>query len=307
MPRSRAGFIAAIALVATVPGLQATAAAASPKGVRAKAQLPTIVVGSENFSEEVVLGNLYNDVLEHAGFKTRLRADLGARAYVDEALAHGAIDVFPDYAGSLLAYLAPKQSRLATQLSTDLPALRSALAGQGATVLNPAPAIDTNVFVVTKSTAAKYHLRTISDLRPVASKLAFGAPPECPKYYYCLEGLQEVYHLHFGSFVATDESGPIAVADLQNGKAQVVELFSTDSVIAKDGFVVLEDNKHLEPADHVVPVLRKSFDKPAVAAALNALSAKLTTGALAQLDTEASNNHDPAADASRWLKQVGLT
>jgi len=319
MPPSRtqtaAVFLAGAAALApfsrTAPALAATAAALAPAHVggaaHAKGSPGTIVIGSENFPEEIILGNLYNDVLVHAGYKTKLRLDLGARPYVDEALAHGALDLFPDYAGSLLAYLAPKKAALATQLSTDLPALRAVLAKQGATVLNPAPAIDTNVFVVTKATAAKYHLKTISDLEPVASRLAFGAPPECPQYYYCLKGLRSLYHLHFGRFVPTDESGPIAVADLQNGKAQVVELFSTDSVISKDGFVVLQDNKHLEPADHVVPVVRKSFDTPGVARALNALSAKLTTGALAKLDTEASDNHNPAADAAKWLKNTGLT
>lgn len=309
MLTSRTRFVAALGLASAVllPSvLGASPASATANGPQ-ESSLPTIVIGSENFTEEVILGNLYNDVLTHAGFKTHLRSDLGARAYVDEAMAHGALDLFPDYAGSLLAYLAPKEAPLATQLSTDLPALKKALAKQSATVLNPAPAIDTNVFVVTKATAAKYHLKTISDLQPVAKELTFGAPPECTDYQYCGLGLKNVYHLTFKSFVATDESGPIAVADLQNGKVQVVELFSTDSVIAKDGFVALQDNKHLEPADHIIPVIRKSFDTPGVANAINALSAKLSTTALANLDTEASDNHNPAGTAATWLKQVGLT
>jgi osmoprotectant transport system substrate-binding protein len=312
-PRTRSVAALALAVAALLPTAlttspaAATTAGATLQGAAREGSLPTIVIGSENFPEEIVLGNLYNDVLRHAGFKTQLRADLGARAYVDEALAHKALDLFPDYAGSLLAYLRPKEAPLATQLSTDLPALKKALAAQGATVLAPAPAIDTNVFVVTKATAAKYHLKTISDLEPVAKELAFGAPPECPKYEYCLVGLEKVYHLHFKTFVPTDESGPIAVADLQNGKAQVVELFSTDSVISQDGFLVLQDDKHLEPADHVVPVIRKPFDTVRVAKALNTLSAKLTTAALARLDTQASENHNPAADAAAWLKRAGLT
>ena len=306
MPAPRTRFAAALALAgaAVLP----SAVAAPPAVAATKAgSLPTIVIGSENFTEEIVLGNLYSDVLQHAGFKTQLRSDLGARAYVDEALAHGALDLFPDYAGSLLAYLSPKQTPLATQLSTDLPALRKALAKQGATALNPAPAIDTNVFVVTKATATKYHLTTVSDLQPVAPQLVFGAPPECTDYAYCLVGLKKVYNLHFKSFVATDEAGPIAVADLQNGKVQVVELFSTDDAITQNGFVVLQDNKHLEPADHIIPIIRTSFDTSAVAGALDALSAKLTTAALTQLDAQATSSHDPATTASKWLAKVGLT
>jgi osmoprotectant transport system substrate-binding protein len=271
------------------------------------ASVPTIVIGSENFTEEIVLGDLYNDVLRNAGFKTELRTDLGARAYVDEALAHKALDLFPDYAGSLLAYLKPSETDLATQLSTDLPALRKALAAQGATALQPAPAVDTNVFVVTRATAARYHLKTISDLRPVASKMVLAGPPECPQYAYCLKGLEQVYGLHFKGFASADESGPITLADLEDGRAQVAEFFSTDTAILQGSFVELRDNKHLEPADHIVPVIRKSFDTPAVAKVLNALSAKLSTQALAGLDTEAADNHNPAADASQWLRHEGLT
>lgn len=283
------------------------AGASAPPPSKSGASLPTIVIGSENFTEELVLGNLYNDVLQHAGFKTQLRSDLGARAYVDEALAHKALDLFPDYAGSLLAYLKPSETSKATQLSTDLPALRKALAAQGATALNPAPAIDTNVFVVTSATASKYHLKTVSELQPVASQMVFAGPPECPQYAYCLKGLKSLYHLKFKGFLSADESGPITLADLKAGKAQVAEFFSTDTSILGGGFVQLQDNKHLEPADHIIPVIRQSFDTPAVAKALNGLSAKLTTPALADLDTEAGNNHNPAGDASQWLKKVGLT
>ena len=310
MPRLRTNLavLAALSLLSTasLPLALPAPAAAAAQPSHAGASLPTIVIGSENFTEEIVLGNLYNDVLEHAGFKTKLRSDLGTRAYVDGAMVHKAIDLFPDYAGSLLAYLKPKETALATRLSTDLPALRAALAAQGATALAPAPAIDTNVFVVTKATAAKFHLKTISALAPVASGMVLAGPPECPQYAYCLKGLEGIYHLHFKGFVSADESGPITLADLKDGKAQVAEFFSTDTAILQGGFVELKDNKHLEPADHIIPVIRKPFDTRAVAQALDQLSAKLTTTALANLDVEASNNHDPAADAAKWLSHEGL-
>lgn len=319
MPRHRTRpgprtLLAVTALALAGTALSPAAATAAPVSrnsdllaVQASGSLPTIVIGSENFTEEVILGNLYSDVLQHAGFKTKLRSNLGTRAYVDDALANKALDLFPDYAGSLLSYLKPAETADATQLKTDIPALKAALAAQGATVLNPAPAIDTNVFAVTKATAAKYHLTSLSGLTSVASKLTFGGPPECPKYAYCLLGLQSVYKLHFKSFVATDEAGPVTVADLANGRVQVAELFSTDGAIASNGFVQLQDDKHLEPADHIIPVIRTSFDTGAVAAALNALSAKLTTQALTTLDNEAGTNHDPVSDAANWLKTEHLT
>jgi osmoprotectant transport system substrate-binding protein len=222
-------------------------------------------------------------------------------------LASKALDLFPDYAGSLLVFLKPHDTVQAGQLSTDIPALKGALSSAGATVLSPAPAIDTNVFVVTKATAAKYHLSTLTQLTGVASQLSFAAPPECSSYYFCLPGLEKVYNLHFKSVISADEAGPETIADLTSGKAQVAELFSTDSAIASNGFVQLADNKHLEPADHIIPVIRKSFDVPGVAKALNALSAKLTTSQLLALDNQASANHEPTADASKWLTSQGLT
>lgn len=301
---------AALTLVGTAASLTATSAASAStlKLAQSSASSTTITIGSTNFPEQVIVANLYSDVLQHAGFKTNLRADLGTRTAMEPALAHGSLDLYPDYAGSLLVFLEPKDTAQATQLSTDLPALKAALAPQGATVLTPAPATDVNVFAVTKATATKYHLTTLSSLAPVASKLSFGAPPECPTYAYCLLGLEKVYGIHFKTFVSTDEAGPITVAYLKNGKVDVAEFFSSDGAIAENGFVELTDNKHLQPADHLIPVVRTSVDTAAVSSALNALDAKLTETALANLDTDVSVDHDaPNTVAAQWLKSQGLT
>jgi osmoprotectant transport system substrate-binding protein len=306
MPRPRTFFTAAALALAGAVCSTTAVSASTLKPSATASSTPTIVIGSENFTEEIILGNLYSDVLLHAGYKTELRSDLGGRPIVEKALAAKALDLFPDYAGSLLIFLKPNDQVQAGSLTTDLPALRAALAPVGATALNPAPAIDTNVFVVTKSTAAKYHLSKLSQLTAVAPKLAFAAPPECSTYYYCLPGLEKVYDIHFKTVISADEAGPETIADLNNGKAEVAELFSTDPAIAQNGYVQLADNKNLEPADHIIPIIRKSFDTTGVAAALNALSAKLTPAALLALDNQASANHEPPADAANWLKTVGL-
>ena len=159
---------------------------------------------------------------------------------------------------------------------------------------------------VTAATAAKYHLTKLSQLTAIAPKLTFAAPPECSSYYYCLPGLEKVYDIHFKTVLSADEAGPETISDLNTGKAEVAELFSTDAAIAQNGYVQLADNKNLEPADHIIPIIRKSFDTMGVAGALNALSAKLTTAKLLYLDNEASSNHEPATDAANWLKSVGL-
>jgi osmoprotectant transport system substrate-binding protein len=311
MPRPTTLLAAAALTLAGTAGALTTTSVASASTVKVAyttASATTITIGSTNFPEQVIVANLYSDVLKHAGFKTSLRTDLGTRTAVEPALAHASLDLYPDYAGSLLVFLKPKDTAQATQLSTDLPALKAALAAQGATVLTPAPATDVNVFAVTKATATKYHLTTLSSLAPVASKLAFGAPAECPTYAYCLLGLEKVYGIHFKTFVSTDEAGPITVAYLKNGKVDVAEFFSSDGAIEQNGFVDLVDNKHLQPADHLVPVIRKSVDTAAAATAINAMDAKLTETQLAKLDTEVSVDHDdPSTVAAQWLKSQGLT
>jgi len=305
-------LLATIALL-TVGALSgaSTASASSLSASKAievqAASTPTIVIGSTNFTEQVIVATLYSDVLQHAGFKTDLRANLGTREEVEPALAHGALDLYPEYAGSLLVYLEPKDTAQATQLSTDLPVLKKALAAQGATVLNPAPAVDVNVFAVTKKTAAQYHLTTLSSVKPVASKLILGAPTECPTYAYCLIGLKKVYGLNFKSFSGI-ESEPTLAAYLAAGRVQVAEFYSSDGTILSNGFVQLQDNKHLQPADHLIPIIRNSVDSAGVAKALNGMDALLTTQTLEKLNIDVNVDHmDPATVASNWLKSQHLT
>jgi osmoprotectant transport system substrate-binding protein len=311
MSRPRTVLAAAAAALVTATcaygAAGAATAAARPLAQKSPSSSPTIVVGSTNFTEQVIVATLYSDVLRHAGYKTQLKTDLGTRLAVEPALAHGALDLYPEYAGSLLVYLKPADTALATRLSTDLPALKAALAPQGATVLNPAPAVDVNVFAVTKKTADRYHLTTLSSLAPVAPKLTFAAPSECPKYAYCLLGLEHLYHIHFKSFLGV-ESEPTTAAYLRFNKVQVAEFFSSDGTVLENGFVQLQDDKHLQPADHLVPLIRKSVATPGVKKALNALSAKLTTQQLERLNIDVNDKHQNAgAVAAQWLRSQHLT
>jgi osmoprotectant transport system substrate-binding protein len=293
----------AIALAsATMIGVPVAASAASAPTVP-----QPIVIGAVNFPEDVIVAYLYADVLQHAGFQTLVKPDLGTRAVVEPALANGQLDIEPDYAGTLLLFLNPAATKAANQISLTVKNLKTLLAPHGATVDNPAPAIDSNVFVVTKKTAAKYHLSTVSSLKKVASKFVLGGPPECPQRPTCLLGLEKVYGLHFASFKSLDEAGPISVAALKQGQVQVVELFSSDGNVVQNGFVALTDDKHLQPADDLIPVIRNAANSPKVAAALNKLSAKLTTAELSKLNIEVnSNNVSPSTAAQQWLTQKGL-
>ena len=161
---------------------------------------------------------------------------------------------------------------------------------------------------MTKATAAKDHLTTISSLAPYASKMTLGGPPECPTFAGCEPGLKSVYGLNFASFKSLDEAGPLSVAALKNGEVQVVELFSSDGNVVSNNFVALTDNKHLEGADYIVPVIRKSVDTAGGGAPRSTrLDQKLTTDAISKLNLDVTaDKEQPAAVAETWLKSVGL-
>jgi osmoprotectant transport system substrate-binding protein len=286
-----------------------TAAASVGAKVHTSATLPTITVGNEGFTESYIMQDIYGDLLTNAGFKVTLLAQASAtRQEALPALEAGKIDVLPDYAGSLLVYLASKDTKQAGTLAGAEAALKPLLAKHGATVLPGTSGLDQNVFVVTDATKAKYKLTTISSIKAHAKSWVLGAPPECSSNYFCLPGLEAVYGLKFKKVSSLDESGPLSVSALKSGAAQVVELFSTDSVISADKFYVLQDNLNLEPADHLIPVVRTSFNTPAVQKALASVNALLTTSVLTQLDAAVSgpSHPTPAAVAQGFLVKENL-
>jgi osmoprotectant transport system substrate-binding protein len=303
MSRTRVLLSAAV-LAATLAGAL-SASVASSAGAASK---PRIVIGSTNFEEQAIVSNIYADILKRAGYPVTLEPALGTRAIVVPAIEKGQIDLEPDYAASLLGFLhGGNPQKAGDNISTAIPADQRALSKYGVTVLAASKALDTNVFAVTRATANKYHLTTLSSLKPYASKMVLGGPPECPTFAGCEPGLEQVYGLHFSGFKPLDEAGPLSVAALKNGEVQVVELFSSDGNVVSNNFVALTDNKHLEGADYIVPVIRKSVDSPAVTRLLNAIDAKLTTVAISKLniDVTGSKKEQPAAVASTWLKSVG--
>lgn len=269
---------------------------------------PTITIGSTNFEEQQVVANLYADVLSHAGYPVKVEPALGTRSVVVPAIEHNQISLEPDYAASLLAYLNKgKEPPAADQISTAIAADNQILNKDGVTVLPASKALDTNVFAVTRATADRYHLTTISSLAPYAAKMTLGGPPECPNVSGCELGLEKVYGLHFAAFKSLDEAGPISVAALKNGEVQVVELFSSDGNVVSNNFVALTDNKHLEGADYIVPVIRTSLVSSGLTTALTKLDNALTTDAISKLNLDVTvQKEEPAAVAETWLKANGL-
>ncbi len=269
-----------------------------------------ITVGSFDFPESVLLADIYADALTAQGFPVRVLPDLGARELVDPALMSGLVQVVPEYSGSALEFVSLGRQPATSDVTATGRALAGWVAGRGLVAGRPSAAQDANVIVVTAATAARYGLRSVADLAKVAPRLAFGGPPECPERVYCLLGLKQVYGLRFKAFIPLDAGGPLTLQALQAGDIGVALLFSTDPAITADHLVVLADDRGLQPAENVVPLVRRDAVArygPRLLAALDTVSARLSTGSLRALDAQVELRGDnPGSVAWTWLRAQGL-
>jgi osmoprotectant transport system substrate-binding protein len=268
---------------------------------------PTVTVGvSGAFAENQIVAEMYAQVLEKAGYTVKTQLDLGSREISQKALESGQIDVKPEYLSSLLLFLDPN-----AQASGDPSAVAQQdsqlLQAKGVTLLTPSAAQDTNAFVVTKETADAHSLTTMSSLAPVAGQLTLGGPPECPQRPFCIPGLKDTYGITFKDFKALDVGGPQTVAALDSGAIDVGLLFSTDPTIQSKGWVLLEDDKHLQNAENIVPVVRTDVLNDEISGLLDAVSSKLTTENMTELVGKVANDkEDPADVAQQFLQDNGL-
>ncbi len=238
----------------------------------------------------------------------RMALRLGPRELVEPALLRGLVHLVPEYLGSALDFLARSQRATANPEATH-EALERALAGTGAAALPSAAAQDANALAVTKATAARYGLRSISDLAPVASDMVMGGPPECPQRPLCLQGLRDVYGLRFRAFVPLDAGGPLTSRALAEGDVDAALMFTTDPTVAELGFVLLRDDLLLEPAENVTPLVSRAFLRrygTRLSGAVDAVSALLTTSKLLQLNHAVARGQPPADVARDWLARNGL-
>jgi osmoprotectant transport system substrate-binding protein len=271
---------------------------------------PAISIGSTNFSEQLVLGELYSQILEANGYPVTRKFNLGNReAAVYPAILSGQIDMEADYLATLLA-LVDKTATGSTDPKQTSATLQKALTPKNLTVLDYAPAVDQNGFVVTKATADKYKLAKLSDVAPVGNQLVLGGPPECPNREFCALGLKNKYGITFKDFKPLDTGGPITVQALVGGQIDVGLLFTTDATIAVRGFVLLEDDKQLQLSDNVAPVVRNDYLAKAgdgFKTLINSIAPKLTTAELTGMNKQVEvDKMDPKDVAKAWLKKVGL-
>ncbi len=265
----------------------------------------TVVVGSANFTESQLLGSIYAQALAARGVKVTEKPDLGSREAYIHALQDGSIDLIPEYSGVLLQYFQPKAPQRGSR--EVYAALRQALP-QGLRVLDMSTAQDRDAIVVTAATARRYHLSSIADLAPHCGELTFGGPPELAQRPDGLPGFRQNYGCVFKEFKQLDAGGPLTVKALQDGTVQAADIFTTNASIPQDDFVVLADPKNNFAAQNVLPLIRTSSASPVVTQVLDAVSAKLTTQRLTDLNRRLAAPDKPAIAvvAKQWLTAAGL-
>jgi len=300
MHRTRASLwlVAALAALATVAAAcgGTTGGGTTNKG--------TVIVGGFKFPESSILAQIYGQALAHDGYTVQYKLNLGTREVVAPALKNGDIDLYPGYAATDLEYWNNKAGEATGDAAATTAKLNGHLQSQGLIALTPSQAVDQNAFAVTKETQQKFKLSKLSDLAPIGNQLVLGAGPECPTRPYCLPGLQTTYGIHFKDFKALDTDGPATRAAFKNGTIQVGLVFSSDGDLNDLGLVVLQDDKHLEAADNVVPILRQKVATDEVKNLLDKIDAALTTADLVDMNSQASTQHkDPDAIAKAYLEK----
>jgi len=303
------GRLAALAASSLAVTLLAACQQAPPPSQRAAGDAGTVVVASFNFPESELLAAIYGLAIRNAGIPVRLELGLGPRELVRPALEQGLADLVPEYLGTALNSVQPDAKVAWTDPAAERNALAVAFAGWHIQVLTPAAAQDQNGVVVTRATAARLHLRTVSDLRRVAGGLSIGGTPECPKRPYCLPGLRSVYGLRFAAFEPFDAQAERVTA-LLDGVVDVAVLTTTDGNLATGNLVLLADDRHLQPAENVAPIVTDSATArygKRLTGVLDEVSSRLTTNALLFLNWRVQvAGDDVVAEARAWLERQGI-
>jgi osmoprotectant transport system substrate-binding protein len=290
--------LAALVFVAAACGSTGNGGSTSP------ASKGTLTVAGFNFPESSILAEIYGQSLAHDGYTINYKLLLGTREVVAPALESGQIDLYPGYAATDLEFYNKGAGEANGDPVATTAKLNSRLQPLGLTALTASPAVDQNAFAVTKATQTKYSLTSLSDLAAIGNQLTLGAGPECPTRPFCLPGLKKTYGITFKAFKPLDTDGPLTRAAFKNGSIDVGLVFSSDGDLNSLGLVVLKDDKQLENADNVVPILRQAAASAEVTRILNAIDAKLTTADLVTMNSQVSIQHQDAdAVATAWLQQ----
>ncbi|MDN3356924.1 ABC transporter substrate-binding protein [Actinomadura sp. DC4] len=266
----------------------------------------SVVVGSANFPESQLLGELYAQALEAKGVKVTRKFNIGSREVYYDQVKSGAISVMPEYNGALLTTSVDKTSKAVT--TADVNAALKAKLPATLAVLDSSQAEDKDSVTVNPQTAQKYNLKTIADLKSAAGQVTIGGPSEFKTREQGLVGLEKTYGLKFKKFQSFDANAQTTLVKLlKNNSIQAADLFTTDPTISANKFVVLQDPQNVFSAQNVTPLIYKSGVNATAQAALNAVSAKLTTTDLLSMMTKLITDKDDASEVAKgWLGQAGL-
>jgi osmoprotectant transport system substrate-binding protein len=298
------GCAAGLALAAGI-ALAACGGSASGHPLTLTASKGSVVVGSANFPEDELLAQIYATALAARGVKVTDQFNIGSREVYYPEIEKGAITIIPEYNGALLTTAVDPSSTAATTAQVD--AQLQARLPASLRILNPSPAQDKDSVTVTQAFAARHHLSSIAQLKPLAPSMVFGAPPEFKTRADGQAGLWKHYGLRFKGFDALDESGPITLKALTDGQVQAADVFTTTPQIITDHLVELADPRSNFAAQNVLPLVYRKGTNATIVNTLNAISARLTTAGLRKMDKAIIVDHaNYSTVATTWLKAEGL-
>lgn len=296
----------ALALLGSSLALGSTGTLAACAGKNAAAP-SKIAIGSKDFTEELILGEMYAAILEQNGFTIERKLDLGGTQVAMAALRRGDIDLYPEYTGTAL--LTELKARPSKDAAANYATVKAYYAERyQLTWLEASPFDDTQALATTQAIATKYSIKTLSDLAKAAPQLRLGAIPEFTKREDALPGLQKAY----GGFAFKDiklfDIG-LKYKALETGQVDVVVAFGTDGKIEIDKLYVFVDDKHFWPSYQVAPVVRAQTlaTYPAIATHLNKLAPMLTDAIMRGLNAQVDGEKkEPKAVAIEFLKTHGF-
>jgi len=268
-----------------------------------------ITVGSKNFTEQKVLGEIYAQALEAAGYKIKTELNLGDEKTALKAVENGDISAYPEYTGTaLLSFFGYKADELPSDEAAAFEKAKQGFAKQNLTALPPTPFVSSNEVAVTKETADKLGLKKISDLKGKSQDLSLYGTPECRQRLDCLLGLEKVYGLKFKKFVPVDIALRHEV--LTKGQADVSIVFTTDPQIKREHFVLLDDDKGMFPPYNSTLVVRDDVvDKagPDLEKVVAQVNKGLTDEVMQELNARVDlDKETPDQVASEYLSETGL-
>lgn len=289
-------------------------ASSTASGAAAAASGP-VTIGAFNFTESQLMAQLYAGALGAAGIESSIVQSTN-REVLEPALEAGDVQVVPEYLGTFTEFLnltvnGPDATPVATNdEAATLAAGRALAEPRGVSLLEPSPAQDVNAFAVKRSFAQENGIASLSDLAAWSADnaLRLGGPPECPQRPFCQAGLESVYGMKVAEFTALDAGGPLTKAALDQGAIDVGLVFSSDGSVADLDFVVLDDDLGLQNVDNLVPAVMTSVASPDVVAALDGLSALLTTDDLVRMNAAVDIDRGIVADvAAAFLAEKGIS